>query len=209
MNYVSGCSCSRPGTENPRRNKEKDSVDAVETTAKRVAKQSEECLSCIALYWRSWSHICVCFLAGHCSGFTRVQPVVCCQNRRTSQTHMVRFWSTIRILHYAEIYFVARPTVAGWNSFVYTSLFPVLLRQNTESTSVVAMKTSAESTAKQVEERLSCNLWQLFRHKCLVLPLWFSLSVVFSPNHQYIRIAVSFFCVTYIFLCVLCIYIII
>ena len=197
----------RPGTENPRRNKEKDSVDAVETTAKRVAKQSEECLSpklhCTLLkVMKSY----VCFLAGHCSGFTRVQPVVCCQNRRTSQTHMVRFWSTIRILHYAEIYFVARPTVAGWNSFGYTSWYPVLLRQNTESTSVVAMKTSAESTAKQVEERLSCSLWQLFRHKCLVLPLWFSLSVVFSPYHQYFRIAVSFFYVTYI-LFLYCVYI--
>ena len=41
---------SRPRIKNPRRNEEKDSVDAVETTAKRVAKQSEECLSCIALY---------------------------------------------------------------------------------------------------------------------------------------------------------------
>ena len=36
---------SRPRIKNPRRNEEKDSVDAVETTAKRVAEQSEECLS--------------------------------------------------------------------------------------------------------------------------------------------------------------------
>ena len=50
---------SRPRIKNPRRNEEKDSVDAVETTAKRVAKQSEECLSCIALHWRSWSHTCL------------------------------------------------------------------------------------------------------------------------------------------------------
>ena len=35
--------------KNPRRIEEKDSVDAVETTAKPVAKQSAKCLRCIAV----------------------------------------------------------------------------------------------------------------------------------------------------------------
>ena len=45
---------------------------------------------------------CVCFLAGHCLGFTAVQPVVCCLNIRSSQTQTVRFWSTVRILQYSQ-----------------------------------------------------------------------------------------------------------
>ena len=49
----------RPRMKNPRRNEEKDSVDAMETTAKPVAKQSAECLSCIAIYWRPWSLLCL------------------------------------------------------------------------------------------------------------------------------------------------------
>ena len=44
------CNLESKIIKNPRRIEEKDSVDAVETPAKPVTKQSAECLSCIAVY---------------------------------------------------------------------------------------------------------------------------------------------------------------
>ena len=78
------CNLESKIIKNPRRIEEKDSVDAVETPAKPVAKQSAECLSCIALYWRLWSLLCLFSCWSLLGVHRRVQPVARCLNLLTA-----------------------------------------------------------------------------------------------------------------------------